>query len=193
MTEIGSALLEFYGLKVREIENLPMAEKHAALHDGSVDASLEGLPNIFQIWETDPDAYYIPISKEAGEYVASKYPWFTDEIMPPDWSIYKGNYVGPGPGLDYPVYCVGTPMVTYCPADMSEDVVYQLIKCMYDHSNELVAVHPYFSERALDKAVRPLSVPYHAGAIKYYKEVGLWTPEAEANQQKQLSNLGKSK
>ena len=29
-------------------------------------------------------------------------------------------------------------------------------------------------------------VPLHPGAIGYYKEIGAWTPEAEANNQKNL-------
>lgn len=30
-------------------------------------------------------------------------------------------------------------------------------------------------------------VPYHEGAVKFYKEVGLWTDEAEATQNALLS------
>ena len=29
-------------------------------------------------------------------------------------------------------------------------------------------------------------IPYHEGAIRYFREVGVWTPEAEAKQQENL-------
>ncbi|MBW1998526.1 MAG: TAXI family TRAP transporter solute-binding subunit [Deltaproteobacteria bacterium] len=196
MTECGNALLEFYGIKdkVKNIPNLPMKEKHAALIEGRVDASLEGLPNLDSIWRDAPDAFPLKISKEAAAYVDSKYPWFWGEIAPRDWRMYKGNYVGVGPGLDYPLYTVATPVSTYVYATTSEHLVYTLLKTMYDNFGSLLKVHPFFRDYEVHKiASAKVTVPYHAGTVRYLKEVGVWTPEMEANQKRLLARLGKSK
>jgi len=196
MTECGGTLLEFYGIKdsVKNIANLPMKEKHAALIEGRLDASLEGLPNLDSIWRDAPKAFPLKISKEAAAFVDSKYPWFWGEIAPRDWRMYKGNYVGVGPGLEYPLYTIATPVSTYVYATTSENLVYTLLKTMYENFDTLLKVHPFFRDYEVEKiASAKVSVPYHVGTVKYLKEVGVWTPAMEANQKKLLAKLGKSK
>jgi len=196
MTECGSALLEFYGIlsKVKNIPNLPMKEKHAALIEGRVDASLEGLPNLDSIWRDAADAFPLKISEEAAAHVASKYPWFWGEVAPRDWRMYKGNYVGVGPGLAYPFFAVATPVSTYVYATAGERLVYTLLKTMYDNFDALMKVHPFFRDYEVNKiASTKVTVPYHAGTVKYLREKGVWTKEMEANQKNLLAKLGKSK
>jgi TRAP transporter TAXI family solute receptor len=62
-------------------------------------------------------------------------------------------------------------------ADVADDVVYKLVKTMISNKADLVqsfgAFNKYFPENMVQKNV----VPYHPGAIKAYKEMGLWPSE----------------
>ena len=59
-------------------------------------------------------------------------------------------------------------------ADVADDVVYELVKTMANNKPELAksfgAFNNYFPENMVQKNI----VPYHPGAIKAYKELGIW-------------------
>ena len=59
-------------------------------------------------------------------------------------------------------------------ANMSEQTVYNIVKTMFDKQPELIAVHKAAADIKLDKQKPDASpVPWHPGAIKYFKEKGL--------------------
>ena len=43
---------------------------------------------------------------------------------------------------------------------------------MFDHKQDLVNVHTQAKELTLENAVIKTAVPYHPGAVKYFKEKG---------------------
>jgi hypothetical protein len=54
-------------------------------------------------------------------------------------------------------------------------VVYQFAKAMRENKKGLVAGHPNFNQFDETRAGKPQpSLPHHPGAIKYFKEVGIW-------------------
>lgn len=60
---------------------------------------------------------------------------------------------------------------------MPEDVVYNLVKMLHAAKAELVAGHPIFREFQPTAMTEEIGVPYHPGAIKFYKEIGQWPPK----------------
>lgn len=60
---------------------------------------------------------------------------------------------------------------------MPEDVVYSLVKMLHESKDDLVKGQPVF--RGFDPKVmtEEIGVPWHPGAIKFYKEVGQWPPK----------------
>lgn len=54
--------------------------------------------------------------------------------------------------------------------DLSEQVVYELTKAIYENTNDFT--HDKAKEMSLEYAVSSISVPFHPGAEKYFKEVG---------------------
>lgn len=60
---------------------------------------------------------------------------------------------------------------------------YTIMKAIYENYEELADVHAWGAQWIPENYVqKDFKVPYHDGAVKLYKEVGLWTDEAEATQ-----------
>jgi len=98
----------------------------------------------------------------------SKSKYYTPTYYP--FTLSAGTY----PQQNYPVKGVGYGNYLVCKADLSEEFVYQLTKAMYEHKAELVLAHKSAEELDLQNPVLGSPVPAHPGAIKYYKEKGVW-------------------
>jgi len=93
-------------------------------------------------------------------------------------SEYYYSTVNPAPhiaGVDAPSPVQTIDVVIGVGSHVADDVVYQFVKAMRENKKDLVAGHPnfnQFNETAAGKAQPTL--PHHPGAIKYFKEVGIW-------------------
>ncbi len=47
-----------------------------------------------------------------------------------------------------------------------------MTKALFDNQAELASAHAKGKELSLQKAVKGASIPFHPGAVKYYKEKG---------------------
>ena len=56
---------------------------------------------------------------------------------------------------------------------LKEDMVYNLTKALFENQAELASAHAKGRELNLQYAVKGVSIPFHPGAVKYYKEKGL--------------------
>jgi TRAP-type uncharacterized transport system substrate-binding protein len=70
------------------------------------------------------------------------------------------------------------------------DVIYIIVKALAEGRDLYKAIKPPSTEqftmaRTFNKSL-PVDVPFHSGLIKYAKEVGLWTSELQARQEKAL-------
>lgn len=88
-------------------------------------------------------------------------------------------------------YIVGeTPIVSYDSmvvgnAELSDDDAYVLAKTLYENWEQLQAdIGPLRATMREALALSNAPIPYHPGAIRFYKEVGIWTDTHEANQSK---------
>ena len=73
---------------------------------------------------------------------------------------------------DTKTFGVGATLISS--ADVSEKVVYALVKAVFDNLDDFKKLHPAFAGLQASEMVKDsLSVPLHAGALKYYKERGL--------------------
>jgi TRAP transporter TAXI family solute receptor len=79
-----------------------------------------------------------------------------------------------------------------CRGDLPEDLVYEVMKAIFDHVEELLPVHPVAKVWTANPVASAV-LPFHAGAVKYYKETKLWTEELEKKQKQLLAEVGASK
>ena len=80
--------------------------------------------------------------------------------------------------------------------DLPDDFVYQLLKYSYDteYRADFELVHVSIPKGVtLERAVMGPTIPYHAGAVKYYKDMGVWTSELDNWQKDMLKKLGEKK
>jgi uncharacterized protein len=62
--------------------------------------------------------------------------------------------------------------------DLSEDLVYRMVKAAFDGMDEQVAAYPSIKGTNLaELTLETCTVPLHPGAVKYYREIGLKVPD----------------
>jgi uncharacterized protein len=67
-------------------------------------------------------------------------------------------------------------------------VVDATLKSIWDSTDKLAPIHPLFKEWTRERAVdTEVTIPYHPGAMRFYKERKTWPAEMDAVQQKLLS------
>ena len=61
---------------------------------------------------------------------------------------------------------------------MPDDVVYDVVKMLHTSKEDMIKGHPVFRNFEPNGMNEEIGVPYHPGAIKYYKEIGQWPPKS---------------
>lgn len=76
-------------------------------------------------------------------------------------------------GTDEDVTTLGVGAVVLVRDDVSEDAVYAICKDIFDNAANLTESHAKYGEVSLEYGASITSVPYHAGAVKYFTEKGM--------------------
>ena len=75
---------------------------------------------------------------------------------------------------------------------LGADEAYAITRVLYEEEGAVQGGHPMLRRFGKQKMVRSnVTIPYHEGAIRFYREVGLWTPEMEKLQRKLLTEAAK--
>jgi len=96
---------------------------------------------------------------------------------------YGGSVVKQEPitGVKSETMVIGYPLHLASSTKVSDKTVATLLKAWWDNLGELQTIHPQFKKWTKDvQAITNFTVPYHNGAVKFYREVGLWTAKHEA-------------
>ena len=175
-----SAIFEAAGiLDDVEILSFPViAEAQRGLVEGKADILWYGVaPFVAELSQTH-DVYSIPIPIDVVQRAAAAHP--EEAIGPSVWP--QGLF---GNKQDVPVY--NMPFGLYIRESMDADVVYLLMKTFYESYDEMVAAHAWLTPWNLDNALNVQVAPVHPGAIRYYREQGIWTAENEQKNQQFLA------
>jgi TRAP-type uncharacterized transport system substrate-binding protein len=62
---------------------------------------------------------------------------------------------------------------------LPEQVAYLITKTVMSHYDDFKLVHEDAKYWTAKESLRHFSVPFHPGAVRYYKEIGAWTPYYE--------------
>lgn len=94
------------------------------------------------------------------------------KIMP--WGY--ASQVTPGPiftGVEQPMKVYSFDNVLITSAKVPEAAIYKLLETMEKNKDDLVAVQPVLREFSAANGYKQYGVPYHPGALKYFKEKNL--------------------
>ncbi|SES36184.1 hypothetical protein SAMN04490244_11277 [Tranquillimonas rosea] len=151
-------------------QRLNFNETADALRDGDIDAGFwsVGPPtsSIINLAATR-DISIVPLTEEEIAAATEKEPVFAA------YEISGGLYEG----IDEPVQTISIPNVLVVNAAMDEELAYQITKAMFDHVDELIAVHPAANDTTVEFSLGSTPIPLHPGAIRYYEEAGAEVPD----------------
>jgi len=91
-------------------------------------------------------------------------------------------------GMDSAVDSLAVGTFTATRADMPDDVIYKVTKAFFENLKQFYPVHASAKQYTLKGSLANPTIPFHPGAIRYYKEIGAWTPELAKKQKEMLAN-----
>lgn len=164
-------ILAAYGIdmdKDIEKQNLGFGPSADALKDEKIDAffCVAGIPTTaITDLAMSNEITVVPVDDDKFAELSAEYGFYTQQVVP------AGTYNG----MTEDVKTVAV-MATYIvDNDLSEETVYTITKGIFENKDAITAAHAKGAELDVAKAVQgiPAEVPFHAGALKYFKEVGV--------------------
>ena len=77
-------------------------------------------------------------------------------------------------GLAAEVSVSGVANLLVVSESMPEPLAHDITKLLFDKQRDLEAIHPQARELSLETALKGSPIPYHSGAIRYYRERSVW-------------------
>lgn len=168
-TEINAKLiLEEAGLSYKDMEIHFLESGLAVQHmkDGKIDALFYtvGYPaSAIEDITTTREITILSLDEELIRKIEKKYPWFVRSSIPA--KTYK-RQEKEAKTLAVVATWIGL-------STIPSDLVYKMVKAVFDFLGEMQYVHPQARFINLDTALKGISTPLHEGAEKFYKERGL--------------------
>ncbi len=164
--EVMEAALGWKREDLKLASELKSAETGQALCDNKIDAYfwLVGHPSaLTQETLSSCDAKLSNVMGPAIDKLVADNPYYRKATIPA--GMYSGQ------DEDVVTFGVGATFVSS--ADVPEDVVYTVVKAVFENIDDFRKLHPAFANLKEEEMIRDgLSAPLHDGAIKYYKERG---------------------
>lgn len=189
ITKITEAILATAGLTPADTIPVPVASfvgGQEAFREGRVDAIFAGTPATAATVESAAavGARYLPLpnTKEALERCRRVVPGCEFTVLKAGYGILKEDTTLMG----YYTYIVGH-------ADaLSEAAAFQIARTLWEHYKELWPIHVTLKEWQRETMLDPNpGIPYHPGAVRFYREAGVWPRDLNQKQERLLLESGK--
>ena len=142
-------------------------ESAEALRDGKIDAAfiVAGAPTpaITQLSMGNANTRIVPIDGDVAQKLMQDNTFYSVYKIPAE--TYKNQ--------TEEVLTVTVKATLIVSANASEDDVYRLTAAIFDNIENITKEHAKGAELSLENATEDLTVPFHAGAAKYFAEKGI--------------------
>ncbi|WP_352399542.1 TAXI family TRAP transporter solute-binding subunit [Anaerotignum sp.] len=165
----ATQILAAYGIDInKDINKVNGSFGDAAdsIKDGKIDAAFitAGAPTTAVVdLAISKDINLLAIDDEHAETLMAEYPFYTKTIIP------GGTYSC----VPDDVQTLSVRATLIAGNELTEDTVYELTKALFDNKDALANSNAKFAELDANAAVQGISVPFHPGAEKYFKEIGV--------------------
>ncbi|KKM10978.1 C4-dicarboxylate ABC transporter substrate-binding protein [Clostridiales bacterium PH28_bin88] len=152
-------------------EHLGYFESSGAMQNGQLDGmnAEGGVPTsaVAEIFASRTPVKLLEFSDEDYEKLRKEVPFYLQHVIP------AGTYSN----QDKEVKTLGVKSALVSSADVDEELIYNLVKTIYENMDSVKTAHKALEYLTLERAVEGLPpVPLHAGAVRYFKEKGLQIP-----------------
>ncbi len=187
MGQQSRAHLASVGLSYDDVVPVPVPEFMAsldALQDGSVDAGYPASPDAakaIEVANAIGGIRVLPFGDLKPEDIANGIPEELQAILDEYTPATTLAVVPAGTGiLEEDTVHLAYFMTMVTTTHVSEDTVYEVLKAIWEHTEEMHNVSSYTSKLSPeDMAMEFPPAPYHEGAKKFYQEMGVWTENHE--------------
>ncbi len=163
-------MLEALGIKVAAIRNGGASDMASQLGDGLIDAFgfAAGIPfPAFSEIEAQREVTFFSFSKDEISTLKQKFPELSDAVVP------KGTYRT----LTEDQPTVGVYNFAIAHKDLPDDLVYGIVKAVMENNQRMVQGHSAAKETLPENVTKNTFLPFHPGAVKYFKEKGFQIDE----------------
>jgi TRAP transporter TAXI family solute receptor len=161
-------MYEAHGMTYEDskVDYLNYGEAIDQMKNGLIDAAFvtSGIPNatVMELGVTNK-IVIVPIEGEGADRLIEKYPFFVREVIP------KETY-----NTDADANTVTVRNIMIVREELPEEVVYDLTKGIYENLGDIKASHNTADKHiSLENSQIGVSIPFHPGAEKYFREVGI--------------------
>ena len=161
-------ILEAYGITFDDInkQNLSFSASADAFKDGKIDAffATAGAPTTaIMDLVTSKNIVLLGVDQDKADALKAEHPFYTEYIVP------AGTYKG----VDKDVTTLAVKATFIVSDKLDEATVYEMTKALFENKDALAQAHAKGKEIDATYAVEGISIPFHPGAIKYFKEIGV--------------------
>ncbi len=168
-------ILEEHGVKMEDFGKKMNDTQTGAVElmaDGKADAAfLGGAVPTSAVTQacSNQDIFFIPFDPAIRTKLVEKYPFFSPVTIPKEkYKDLKADYAGLNVGS----------MHLIASKDADEELIYQLTKTIWENRESIA--HPAAKKFINEKnAARYTGTDFHPGAIRFYKEIGIWKDTAK--------------
>ncbi|WP_078430281.1 TAXI family TRAP transporter solute-binding subunit [Alkalihalobacterium alkalinitrilicum] len=157
-------ILDIHGITYDDIneEYMSFGDAAGSIQDGNIDAAFitAGLPTgAVEALKATKDIRLVSINADKIAEIKSEYPYYTP------YTVSADEYGTPSDATTVAVLAM-----LIVKSDMSEDLVYEITKAMFEHVEQFGNAHQQGLNITLDTSLDGMPIDVHPGAQRFYDE-----------------------